>query len=571
MPLLPRLRLLAVAVLLTVPGWASAGEASDSVLRLIPPESTLCLLVQNAREHGRAIESSPFAAWFPTSALGKKLIDQKEFEKLRGVEQFLSGLLGVKLDEIRDDIFGDAFAFVYLGGPPGKPDEEAGLILVRPRKPEVLAKLIGKLNELQTQSGELKGLKRRTHRDREYTVREKAGEGTEFYVVLGEVVVYSAQEKAIHAVIERDLSAPPVEKEAPPIAAGLKRLGVRDKMAVAWLNPRWYDAGFAAQYDATPNLLEKAFLTQFRKFWSATDGVAMFLHPAKNLELGVVLGFRNGELPPVLRTFEGKSELADAIPPDAMVAVTGRATVPKLLETIGSFLPEDARREMTDRLAKSLGPVFGKDKLPAVIRNIGPDFAVWATPPDNSDKAKPWVPGVTAIVKIRKDAETGTDVPRVVAQSLELGAQLLRVHYNQSHDDQIDFSEETRDGVTVKFLTNAKAFPPGFRPAFAVRGEYLVVATSPELVFRFAPPTSGKPPAEAPLFRVSATHLRVYLLTHTEKALDFLGNDNGKPARDLAQLAEFLEVFDKLELRSATTAGTWRLSIAIDFAKPLAK
>jgi hypothetical protein len=552
-------RSLVLALLVVAAGRASA-DPSDEVLRLVPADATICLLVQNAREHGKALEASPFAAWFPTSDIGKKLLDPKEIDKLRGVEQFLGTLLGVKLDELRDDVFGDAVAFAYVGGPPDKPDDDAGLILIRPRKKDVLLKLVDKLNDLQTQSGELKGLSKKTHRDRPYTSRDKVGGGAEFYAVVGDVVAYSHQERLIRAVLERD-----ADKGASPIAAGLKLLGVRDKFAVAWLNPRWYDAAFAAQATATKEPAEKAFLAEFRKTWATQDAVAVFAHPAKNLELGVAVSFPDGQLPPLLAAFGESTELGAAVPSDAAVAVCGRADVPKLLKAVGAFLPEAARRDVVDHVARTIGPVFGKDKLPAVLRGIGPDFAAWATLPHAG--AKTWVPEVTAVVKLRKDPDTGTDVPKAVAQAVELGAQLARVSYNQSHDDQIELSEETRDGVTVKFLASDKFFPPGVRPAFALRGDYLVLASSPDLVFRFAPPAPGTK-ADAPLVRVSASRIRAYVLAHADKAAGFLGRE---PAKDLAQLAAVLEVFDRFDLRTTATGGIWRFTANFDFAKPLGK
>src|SRR5207253_5587155 len=132
---------------------------------------------------------------------------------------------------------------------------------------------------------------------------------------------------------------------------------------------------------------------------------------------------------------------------------------------------------------------------------LGPEWAVWLTPPAKGT----WVPEWTAAVRV-EDGETA----RVVAQAVDAAAQLVRVDHNRKHADPIDLGEETRDGVTVKFLTS-KAFPSGFRPAFAVRDGYLVVSGSPDGVRRFKPKSSG---ADAPVLRLSAARLREYLGQH---------------------------------------------------------
>lgn len=558
-----RFREFAVLALVLAAGRTPAADPTDDVLRLVPADSTLVVVVQNAREHGKTLQASPFAAWFPTSGVGKKLVDPKELEKLRAAEQFLTSLLGVSADDLRDDVFGDAVAFAYKAGPADKPDDEAGLVLVRPRKPAVLAKLIGKLNDLQTQSGELKGLTPKTHRDRPYTSRDKPGGGADFYAVVGDVVAYSAQERVIRAVLERDAAAPPAAKEPPPLAAALKRLGVRDKFAVVWVNPREHDAAFAARAAADP--AEKAVLEQVRTIWAAADGVALYAHPAKTLEIGVAAGFRDDKVPGFVPVLGGPSDLWGAVPDDAIFATCGRVELPKLIGAVGAFLSADARKEMTDRIAKSLGPVFGKDRLPAVLNGVGPDFGVWVTPPAGA--AKTWVPGVTAAVKVRADAAK-FDLPKAVLQACELAAQFVRVTYNTGHDDQIELAEETRGGVTVKHLANDAAFPPGFRPAFGFRGDYLVVATTPDLVFRFAPP-KGAFTGAPPVLRLSATAARAYLLAHGGGLAKYLGGE--KPAKDLADLAAVLELFDRVEVRATAGGGTLGLSVVVDFAKPLAK
>ena len=53
--------------------------------------------------------------------------------------------------------------------------------------------------------------------------------------------------------------------------------------------------------------------------------------------------------------------------------------------------------------------------------------------------------------------------------------------------------EKLNDKVEIKYLANDKAYPPGLQPAFALKGGYLVLASSPEAIRRFTPPTGRTP------------------------------------------------------------------------------
>ena len=76
-------------------------------------------------------------------------------------------------EAIIDDVVGDAVAFAFSPAPPDRPKDERAVILVRPRKTETLQKLLDKINELQTKSGELKAVSRKEHAGMAYFERQK--------------------------------------------------------------------------------------------------------------------------------------------------------------------------------------------------------------------------------------------------------------------------------------------------------------------------------------------------------------------------------------------------------------
>ena len=160
-PALPRFAaVLAVALL----GVGRLGAAPrDELLRLAPPDAALVVVVQNARDHIKNLAEAPFAAWFPTTQLGKQLLGSADFRKARAAGEMVFGQLGITPDDVFNDILGDVAAFAFTPGSSDGKTPERAVILVRPRKPETLRKLIDRLNELQTKSGELKAVVRHQH------------------------------------------------------------------------------------------------------------------------------------------------------------------------------------------------------------------------------------------------------------------------------------------------------------------------------------------------------------------------------------------------------------------------
>ena len=76
--------------------------------------------------------------------------------------------------QLRDDILGDAIVAAYRPGPPGKPDEEQGILLLRARNATLLASLIDRFNEAQKKSGDLIKLEEREYQGVKYYLRVDA-------------------------------------------------------------------------------------------------------------------------------------------------------------------------------------------------------------------------------------------------------------------------------------------------------------------------------------------------------------------------------------------------------------
>ena len=340
---------------------AAAAAPRDELLRVAPQDAALFVLVQNARDHAKRLQDSPFAKWLPQSALGKQLLGGVDLKQVRDGVEPLFNALGVTPAEVLADVLGDAAAFAYTPSPTGEESGERAILLVRPGKPETLAKLVDKLNAIQMASGEVKSVASRKRRGEEYFERVKTNAPSDFYCFRGGVFAFSSSEPDIHAVIDRDK-----DDAKPALAAKLEKLGTADSFIVAAIHPRHFDRELAAKI-AQAKPAEKAILERFHEAWLALDAAAIHLAFNSDVELGVSIQFQPGKVPAFAKGWltgpRANPAIWSAIPNDAIVAIAGQFKASELVEALSAA---NAQPNLKAAAEQILGPVFGKDKLPQV-------------------------------------------------------------------------------------------------------------------------------------------------------------------------------------------------------------
>ena len=542
----------------------------DEALRLVPRDTAICVVIRDLRTHGENVSRSPFVRWLKESPVLTQFGDPADLQKLQDLEKFLADQFGATPAELLADVLGDVVVLAYQPGPPGQPDQETGVVLVRPRKPEVLLRIIGKVNVLQRLSGEVRAVEERNYRGRTYSTREKSTGGSEFYFLRDGTFAFSGSRQGIERVIDQELTAPPTTELLPPLATALRSLGVADRMVVGWFNPRGFDSELKTKLEAAKGVNESAFLSQFLTVWSATDGIALYAHPGTGLELGCIVSADLNRLPKEIRDLltpaPGSSQLWSFVPGDAMFAAAGRVNLTRLLRAVSIFLPSEGRDGLKTALDQGLAPLVGRERLPRLLDAIGPDWGIWVSAPEAGTAS--WLPEWTVAVKLPDDA----DLRRSTTQIVDFGVHLLRIDYNRKHDDQIDLIEETRDGLNLKVLENHRAFLPGFRPTYAVKDGYLVIGGSPETVRRFKPASVARA-NQTPVARVAVHPLRDYLRANRGSLVEVAARDGKKPKsvieQELTQFDSILGAFERVELRPVADGKTLRLVLQIDFVKPL--
>lgn len=557
---------------LDVPVRAAPPSPRDQVLRLAPADFALVMVVQDLRGHLKEIGESPFAAWFPESALGQRLMNDSGFKGGADGARAVLGALGVTPTDLFHDLLGDAVVFAYA--PPAHADPKAGersVILLRPRKPDALAALVDRLNDIQKKSGELKAVAEHTHAGAAYFERQKPNGPSDFYCFRGGVFAFSQSEPEIRAVLDRDQLA---TDRPPELAARMAKLGVSSAAAVVLLNPRRFDAELAAKVKAVRGH-DGAFLARFAEVWAATDAAAVYLTVGHQVELGVAVHFAPDKLPAGLKPWlvgpRTPSALWASVPDHALLAFAGRVKPDDVLKLLAALQPADGKSGAREALEHALGPVLGRDKVPLVLDALGPDWGFWVAPPAGGGS----VPVTVVAVKLGANGPKGVEASKLVAQALEYGFQVARISHNGKHKEQLELKEE-RDGAAIIKSLSGGGLPAGFSPCFALKGGHLLLSTSPDAVRSFKPPQGEpEPGGDVPLVRFSALNTRAYLTVHTPKLVKLLADVGAGEERALAEelgnLALVLESVEKVELFARGDTNGLKLMLRVKPTKPLKK
>jgi hypothetical protein len=428
---------------------------------------------------------------------------------------------------------------------------------------------------VQKTTGELTALETRAHQGQTYFRRQKAKDGDEFYFLRGSVLALSDKENSLRRAIDRDREQPAADAVAPALTRRLEALGVDRSLAVCWINPDAFAPALREKVQSAQGA-EATFLAAFARYWGALDGAALFLNVEREIAVGVAARTRPEVLPAAARQFFADAAVPSALwssfPDTALFMATGRLPLGPLVESGAEFLTPDGRQQVRDALARSVGAVLGRDVLPHLVQKLGPDWGVCVAPPEPADRT--WLPSLTAVLRLQ--GGDGVPVERRVLDGIDFVARLGMVAYNSQNADQVNYLTVHQGPVEVRYLESEQGFPPGLRPAFAWKGGYLVLASTPEAVRRFSPP-AGEPPAttaEVPLVRVALQGWAGYLRTYRGPLARFLADAHKVPPADvhhsLDRLLEGLEPFDVLELTQRTGPGQGTLTLRLRTLAPLA-
>jgi hypothetical protein len=544
-----------------------AATPREDLLRLVPEDVGFCVVLQDLRERSTTFLTSPFADALRGTPVVQSVLRSPEMAQLQKLDQSLSKNTGMNWPALRDNIFGDAVVFAFRPGPPGKSDRDQGAFFVRARSEKALIDVLDRLTAAQKESGELKSLTEREHRGVTYFCRVDQRE-TNYFCRRGPILVVSAQEPFLREVIDRMLADAKGESVS---VRQLRELGLEKSLLAVWLNPRAYDAAVLARANATD--AEPGHRT-CSVVWKALEGIGLGLELNRDVELKLVVRAREAELPmPMRRSFAeaGRaSELWRAVPDNALVAVASRVDAPSSFEALGAFMNKDSRAALEATLERRFGDLIDRSVLKDVLPAIGPDWGMCVSPPDERRGPTPrsWL-----AVRLGR-AEKDDPVAQAVLSAIHFwatGAALAHNSNARSPETSIRLKTMEADKISIRYATST-AFPPGLQPAVALKGGYLIVASSPDVIARFglSAPAAGTSDS-VPLMRVSFRAWRDYLRTNREElttALAAKGKSPEQVREHLDSIRANLEPFERLEVRRRLSAGQVTLTAQLQSALP---
>jgi hypothetical protein len=574
---LPRIALTLVLTLAAAPLYAATPR--EELLRYVPKDVAFCLILQDLRDHDQALEQSPFMKELAKSPFMEALLQSDDLKNLLKVDQFLRDNLGVDAVKLRDEIFGDALAFAYRPGPPGKPEAEQGLFLLRARDPKLLAELIDRLNELQRKSEDLVELKEIKHHDVSYFRRteRKRAEGkdehkeTNYYLLNGPVLLFSSQEPILRDAIDQEREA---TSDKEPEASKQFRLAHAEKaFAAFWVNPRAFDAEMQRRANDAP-AGEAAILKNLLVYWKALDSIVLTADLQKDLVVQASIRARVDQLPASARKFLSEaakpSDLWARFPDDAMMAMASRIDLPSLVSVAQEFLPAELNKSMKNALDRGFGATLGRDFLADVLPNIGPDWGMCIVAPASDDKS--WIP--QSVFALRTQAgDKKPPVDQTVLDAVNFYAGVAVLMHNTKDAKPLSLKSVNQDNVEVKYLTGGD-FPEGMAPAFTLHDGYLVLGSSPDAIRRFHAVSPTKVDADnVPLLRVSFKEIRRYLKERREPVIAAVAEknqiDKKEAAKKIDGLIAVLQFVDRLDLSQRSETGQVTFTLRVQTALPL--
>jgi hypothetical protein len=566
--LAPRLGCLLVVVLALWPQTAFAqSRPLDELLRFVPEDTGLCLLAQDLRTYTLEVMESPLADRLRKSSLLADLVSTPEWKLwLVSVKQ-VEKALELSWREMLDDVLGQAVVFAFRPGPPGKPELEQGLLLIRARKADTLARLVDRINEVQKASGELRELQTRQYRGQQYHCRVEDKQ-TNFYLLRGQVLLFTAQEAFLRAAIDREKQSPPDESVW---SVRLRDLGLERAVAGLAINPRAYDEAMllSGENGSTNRLLTT--------LWKDVQGFGLGLHlEQQSIRLTCRVLSRGKSSHPALSRFlaaaDKPSTLWNALPENTLLAVGGRFDGQATLDLLRECLGKQAQDALFADLQRSVGAMLGKDLLKEVLPNLGPDWGLILVAPRATSKT--WMPHMRFALRLTSPPGEDPPLEDTILQAIHGLAQMAVLAYNKKYPDRTLRLRMTRsNGCRIGSLTG-EALLPGLEPAWAIKDGYLLLVTHPDEITAFTISRS-QPSSEVPLLRVSFRNLLSYIKEHHQKLREALSanqrTEGSGSTSVLATLQEVLELFDKVELQHQSKPGAVTFTLRVDLTRRLRK
>ncbi|QEH33247.1 hypothetical protein OJF2_17470 [Aquisphaera giovannonii] len=546
----------------------SVGRGTASLLDLIPPDSGLVLTVDDLRGQYKELASSRIVDALSKTSLVRDWLNSDKYQEQQDSREQVERMLQITLEEFRDDILGDAAVLsLYLPPDVADPSRARGLLVVKPRTPAKLSRLIETINEAQRSNGEIDEVALREHAGIKFSVREFAdgsGRPDEAYVSFADgVFALSNSEDLIRGVIDRksgkSAGAKPASAGAKPALERFREVDGRlptRALARLFIDPRMVER--LLRNAPSPHSAGEAAIRGYIASHDAAGAAItagdqrISLHTAETFDarkLEVLLGREAGG---------AQAATIDRIPDRTLAIAALQVDLAGAYELLRRSIPESELPKVANVEAIARGLLLGHDLRTDILPKVGPLATLVVRAP------AAWVPGAEA-----GDASRGR-LPLPASLAVELGAkEVAQAIDNAFQTGLAIISLEPKHGggksrlVTTRVAGGeVRSLAPPVPAAYGIDrdGRRVVLGTSVEAVGEALSAKSGGPgvdrfrrvlAAESPgaqsfmCVDIAAVHAMV--AAHDDAIAGRLvngGEPKDKVRKDLAHANEVLGLFD---------------------------
>lgn len=481
---------LALLLLLQAAGPARAQDDRDNLLGLIGADAGLCIEVKDLKKHLPQIEHSEFFRRLQQLDLYQSWVGSEHYRQLLMARASVERLTGRPFGETIGDMFGES---VVVAVYPATDGQAAGVLVTRASGPEAIRSALDAWNRAEPHRTEtLEHLGQVYHARTRASASQLGASATIYYVTLGRNLALSDSESRIRQVIELE-AASHSDDSATKTGGAAALIDTEkfqqareslssDSIASAYFDPRSWD-GFL-DFESDDSYRHRALCAIWRRCESLIAGVRLSDGPV----LELIVHYDGADASPKWDRFieraQGDADFRHRVPRRAIAAVAGRHDIGGLKKLIPEFLPQRMQRQWDNYLATARGLLFGLDLFDDVLPELEPNWGAYIVPgtPERIANGAP-LDGLIAFQLPDPEhdevGETGLSLRAALDNALRASLNLIILNNDDTtQSEPAVVRSEKRDGVMVHWIEGLESY----QPAYALGEEYLLIASTPELI-----------------------------------------------------------------------------------------